>query len=539
MSAELVLAAIGAADLCLEYGKKLIILYQDFKHANEIVTEKVLIVEAIWSRTALQVDFVKRVAKTLEAEHCRIHIEVFEMLRSKLMIAISKLESMVKKSPDGGVKKWKIFFLRESLDEVINQLELWQRIFDPTWYLILRMSDKLIDSELPNKLETPTMSSMSSTETLVGSPQQNTPFVTAKSLRSILRSQPGSNVHISLPQDGLDWNNAAMIPYSTTRVVQRSGSSKQYLVDTVVCDSGLDLSLARDDAETLAKTLQQVDPGIFGLPICHGLVKRRDFETRQISSINLVFLMPSARGIPSTLRQRLMQPGDFSLTEVLNLARQLAKAVSFIHACNFVHKNIRPETILLFPDEEPNGKVTLGSACLLGFDSFRSINFQTLLNGDAAWDRNLYRHPSRQGLHAQEKYIMQHDVYSLGVCLLEIGLWNSFVLKKPAEDGAGSQTDRKLPSESLGLKVNDLDPKTKQSAKPCPVLKDQLVSLAKSILPMKMGDKYTAVVITCLTCLDQGNEDFGDEKEMQDEDGILIGVRFIEKVLFRLSEISF
>lgn len=56
---------------------------------------------------------------------------------------------------------------------------------------------------------------------------------------------------------------------------------------------------------------------------------------------------------------------------------------------------------------------------------------------------------------------------------------------------------------------------------------------------MRMGDKYTAVVITCLICLDADNEGFAGEEEMKDDDGILIGVQFIERVLLKLSGISF
>jgi hypothetical protein len=45
-----------------------------------------------------------------------------------------------------------------------------------------------------------------------------------------------------------------------------------------------------------------------------------------------------------------------------------------------------------------------------------------------------------------------------------------------------------------------------------------------------MGDKYSGVVVHCLTCLDDDNKDFGDKSEFEDEDGIAIGVRYIEKV---------
>jgi hypothetical protein len=45
-----------------------------------------------------------------------------------------------------------------------------------------------------------------------------------------------------------------------------------------------------------------------------------------------------------------------------------------------------------------------------------------------------------------------------------------------------------------------------------------------------MGTKYAQVVETCLNCLDPDNTDFGDEREFQDADGILVGVRYVEKV---------
>lgn len=61
-------------------------------------------------------------------------------------------------------------------------------------------------------------------------------------------------------------------------------------------------------------------------------------------------------------------------------------------------------------------------------------------------------------------------------------------------------------------------------------IKDHLVSLAKKELPKHMGNRFTSIVITCLTCLDEENIDFGDETEFQDNEGILVNVRYIEKV---------
>ena len=52
-----------------------------------------------------------------------------------------------------------------------------------------------------------------------------------------------------------------------------------------------------------------------------------------------------------------------------------------------------------------------------------------------------------------------------------------------------------------------------------------------------MGNKYSKMVKTCLTCLDKDNADFGDEDEFTDEDGVVAGVRYIEKVLGALDQV--
>ncbi|EMD89769.1 hypothetical protein COCC4DRAFT_185674 [Bipolaris maydis ATCC 48331] len=129
--------------------------------------------------------------------------------------------------------------------------------------------------------------------------------------------------------------------------------------------------------------------------------------------------------------------------------------------------------------------------------------------------RDLARHPPRQGFSPHDDYEMHHYIYSLGVCLLEIGLWGSFVEYDPTT-GAHSL------SQLL----------TARSEKD----KDLFVALAQCPLPGSMGDTYAEIVETCLTCLDPGNVDSGDEKAFEDEDGILVGVRYIEKVLLRLGK---
>lgn len=66
-------------------------------------------------------------------------------------------------------------------------------------------------------------------------------------------------------------------------------------------------------------------------------------------------------------------------------------------------------------------------------------------------------------------------------------------------------------------------------------VKAKLIDKARVELPSRMGRSYTEVVLSCLTCLDPGSAStFEDEDGLYDQDGIAIGVAFIEKIWYGL-----
>lgn len=59
------------------YRKKLIIVFKDFKGANEKVDYRLLLVEAILDRSIRQTEFMKRVAHTMDDEHYAMQHDVY------------------------------------------------------------------------------------------------------------------------------------------------------------------------------------------------------------------------------------------------------------------------------------------------------------------------------------------------------------------------------------------------------------------------------------------------------------------------------
>lgn len=456
----------------------------------------------------MQLDFVQKVWKTLDEEHQDIQNRILQVLVSKLQAAISQLERVKRKKNEKDtannsvveLKRFKYVLIKECIDNAIKDLKEWQKNFDPSWFLIMKVANPVIDQELArDKTEIASMS-------------------TAKGLRDSLKEEPQIKTHLFLPADALASANRRNIPFSTAQIMQRTTSSKWSILDSVACDPEASPSNLTKDVRELARKLSHADPFTFSLLNCQGVVKVIDPAAKTITSFNFVFRVPEGMENPRSLRDILISgDGNLSLSDRFKVAQQLAISVSYVHTFGFVHKNIRPETVLVFE----NQKSLLGASFLLGFEKFRLEEGRTTRSGDCIWEKDLYRHPRRQGLKPEEVYTMQHDIYSIGVCLLEIGLWESFVLY---HDEGGD------PSLSTVLAIgNDAG---KDKIKKAFLIKDALVDLAKQRLPSRMGDKYTDVVVTCLTCLDESNIDFGDDTEFEDADGVLVGVRYIEKVRY-------
>lgn len=269
-----------------------------------------------------------------------------------------------------------------------------------------------------------------------------------------------------------------------------------------------------DDVEYLnaivhysAEILAAADPCTMHVLCCEGYVHRpnlRQFQT--------ILKFPPGLGSPRTLRDQLLDPDpqtEPSTTSRVQLCKQIATAALYTHTASLVHKAIQPEAILLLEKmdqdvsrQEKASKslkaAPLGIPFLTGFGQARQETPDTYssLRENTDWEQDLYSHPSRQG-QPTTKYTMAHDIYSIGVILLEIGLWRSFVVWNGFNDFVVDEAV--LGGGKAILKsMKERKPKAREE------LKNLYEGLAAQELPNVMGERFCEVVLRCLGAVEGG-----------------------------------
>ncbi|KAI9655335.1 MAG: hypothetical protein M1821_005482 [Bathelium mastoideum] len=193
--------------------------------------------------------------------------------------------------------------------------------------------------------------------------------------------------------------------------------------------------------------------------------------------------------LPEAAPQSSLKPEFLSLSTVINdstrrtpdldarfrLARSLAIALWSFHSLDWLHKAFYPSNILFFPPSvAPNGAASINHDIdypyVLGFDSSRPEHLSEMsaaAQPSVAHLPDLYRHPDSLGIWRQS-YRKAYDIYSLGLVLLEIGLWTCIT---------GYWKSKYSPS----------------------VFKQKILSGMVPHLGSKTGSRYRTVVERCLT----------------------------------------
>ncbi|RMZ48334.1 hypothetical protein AFCA_008517 [Aspergillus flavus] len=504
--------AVSFLEVCIRLGKALYKRCQAYQHADRELQEANLCIQGHWIKIEHQLSALRDVWPAL-GNDLQVHQNlVLQVLQGRLQTAVSRLDSLIDPQRLSGFDRAiarvadpaRLRYAaraKTALVAIIDDLERWQRAFDPSWFFLARISVPLIDEELTRERA-----------------DQSDVVSTVVHLRQAHKtnrtdSEPPNSMFLS--------GNYAIDKqeFITSSVFMGYHADQKIIVDHVPLKEYMDVTQTTKDVRSLVRVLSTVGPDHFGLLSALGVIKTTEKET--LTGFNIIFAVPPhlSQSQPRSLRSVLTAGNEYNLDERFKLAISLACSLVYLHSSSIIHKNISPENIILFPTP---GR--LGVPFLVGFERFRPSEGRTYMTGDAKWERNLYRHPRRQGLHPEEEYSMQHDIYSLGVCLLEVGLWTSFVQYTGSRPLLGSG----LPIGEF-LCVQD-------GRRSAVQIKQALLEMAESRLPVLMGKIDANVVVSCLTCLDWDGS-FGNKAELEDEDGILVGVRYIEKILYEIEKI--
>ena len=228
-----------------------------------------------------------------------------------------------------------------------------------------------------------------------------------------------------------------------------------------------------------------------------------------------------------------------TLSHRVALCKQLARAVSDVHSIKLVHKNIRPRNILVVGQYHEIRSTQ--SIFLTDWTLVREVGQASFWIGEDDWQRAIYQHPSRQGLRAESEYTIKHDVYSLGVCMLEILLWKPLIIRSDPRIENSPKAISELfqrraieLGEDQGVPGRYFGDTQKMTSRPT-VVRRVIVDLCRTELPVSAGSKLTNVVMDSLCCLDA---EAGAGSDAGKKDDLESGLDYIRDVLVVLGGVS-
>jgi hypothetical protein len=176
------------------------------------------------------------------------------------------------------------------LGEITDDLERWQRTFDPSWLFLARIAVPMIDQQLAEK-EAAKSKAISTVIQLRQAHEANEKDL-ASSISIFLQVGCGVRERVSI----------AFSSASTGCI-----SDQRVIVDHIPVREQNGLDIATKDVQDLAHVLSKVDPALFGLLFCQGVAKVRDPSSEKTTGFDIIFstLPGTDQTVPCSLRSLL------------------------------------------------------------------------------------------------------------------------------------------------------------------------------------------------------------------------------------------
>ena len=163
----------------------------------------------------------------------------------------------------------------------------------------------------------------------------------------------------------------------------------------------------------------------------------------------------------------------FPLKTRFRVAQMIAQSIGVFHADRWVHKSVCSQSIVFFKNRNTKAWV-LDSPYLVDFEYSRPVGGRTFEHYNKTTDSmTLYLHPDRPRL----KFTKLHDLYALGVVLLEIATWTT------------AKDHFQRAAAGLCLDGTGIDKLAVQ---------EHFKGIAQRSIPYHMGTSYSEAVVSCL-----------------------------------------
>lgn len=144
------------------------------------------------------------------------------------------------------------------------------------------------------------------------------------------------------------------------------------------------------------------------------------------------------------------KPQRPSLGNRFRLAHALALSLSQLQSISWVHQGIRSENIVFFSRYSKPDEISFEQPWLFGYGSSRPDSNVSHPVYDPDPERDLYRHPDRWGSLPALRFDKIHDIYALGVVLLEIALW------RPVKDLLSKTPKSRAPTIDITARAEEV-----------------------------------------------------------------------------------
>ncbi|MCJ1415984.1 hypothetical protein MMC32_002319 [Xylographa parallela] len=288
----------------------------------------------------------------------------------------------------------------------------------------------------------------------------------------------------------------------STRKVQRQPvlvELKEYASNEVDDDELETLQEVQDFDETqvhqLASMLASADQAsLHTLPL-KGYLRQNITDRSRRYAFVYDFPKSASEITPTSLHEMISSSepsARLSLPAHFLIARTIATTLGTLHADGWVHKSIRSHNFIFFRSTGANSGFT--EPYLIGFEYSRLETEESESTWDDDAGKNFYRHPERQG-PPLVTFTKRHDIYALGLVLLEIGLWRTLSdIWEDSRDRIQKRTG-KIPPLNRRLNV------------------EYFMEAAKHNLAHTMGEAYAKAVMTCLELRrDETNQEYEERQ---------------------------